>query len=75
MLTELVTEILRSFDYYRSRYRGEQVELVILSGGTARFKNIDIHIANELGTPVSDRRSVQEHLHVGGGWHDGGGDP
>lgn len=49
VLTELVTEIQRSFDYYRSRYRGESVDLVILSGGTARFKNIDAHIANELG--------------------------
>jgi len=49
VLTELVTEIQRSFDYYRSRYRGESVDVVILSGGTARFKNIDAHIHNELG--------------------------
>ncbi|HEY4002130.1 MAG TPA: type IV pilus assembly protein PilM, partial [Candidatus Xenobia bacterium] len=32
VLGELVTEIQRSFDYYRSRYRGESVDLVILSG-------------------------------------------
>jgi type IV pilus assembly protein PilM len=49
VLTELITEIQRSFDYYRSRYRGESVDLIILSGGTARFKNIDAYIANELG--------------------------
>ncbi|MHB2019431.1 MAG: type IV pilus assembly protein PilM [Candidatus Xenobia bacterium] len=49
VLTELITEIQRSFDYYRSRYRGESVDLVVLSGGTARFKNIDQYINNELG--------------------------
>lgn len=48
VLTELVTEIQRSFDYYRSRYKGESVDLVVLSGGTAKFKNIDIYISNEL---------------------------
>jgi type IV pilus assembly protein PilM len=49
VLTELITEIQRSFDYYRSRYRGESVDIVILSGGTAKFKNIDAYISSELG--------------------------
>jgi type IV pilus assembly protein PilM len=49
VLTELVTEIQRSFDYYRSRYRGESVDLCVLSGGTAKFKNIDAYLFNELG--------------------------
>lgn len=49
VLQELVTEIQRSFDYYRSRYRGESVDLIVLSGGTARFKNIDLYVAGELG--------------------------
>ncbi|MGE0491807.1 MAG: type IV pilus assembly protein PilM [Vulcanimicrobiota bacterium] len=49
VLTELVTEIQRSFDYYRSRYKDGAVDLVILSGGTAKFKNIDQFLANELG--------------------------
>lgn len=48
VLTELVTEVQRSFDYYRSRYRGESVDLVVLSGGTARFKNIEAYLSNEL---------------------------
>ncbi|MBI2265751.1 MAG: type IV pilus assembly protein PilM [Armatimonadetes bacterium] len=52
VLTELVTEIQRSFDYYRSRYRGESVDLIILSGGTAKFKNIDKYLAGELGITV-----------------------
>ncbi len=49
VLTELVTEIQRSFDYYRSRYKGESVDLVVLSGGTAKFKNIETYLFNELG--------------------------
>jgi type IV pilus assembly protein PilM len=49
VLSELITEIQRSFDYYRSRYRGESVDLIVLSGGTAKFKNIDQYISNELG--------------------------
>lgn len=49
VLTELTTEIQRSFEYYRSRYKGESVDLVVLSGGTAKFKNIDAYLGNELG--------------------------
>jgi type IV pilus assembly protein PilM len=48
VLTELVTEIQRSFDYYRNRFKGESVDLVVLSGGTAKFKNIDVFISSEL---------------------------
>jgi type IV pilus assembly protein PilM len=51
VLSDLVTEIQRSFDYYRSRYRGETVDQVILSGGTAKFKNIDQYMTNEMGIP------------------------
>ena len=49
VLTDLITEIQRSFDYYRSRYRPESVDAIFLSGGTARFKNIEAYIYNELG--------------------------
>ena len=50
VLQELVTEVQRSFDYYKSRYK-EAVSLVILSGGTANFKNIDSYLSGELGVP------------------------
>lgn len=49
VLNELVTEVQRSFDYYRSRYRGETIESVLLSGGTARFKNLDAYLSTKLG--------------------------
>lgn len=51
VLTDLVTEVQRSFDFYRARYRGESVDIVLLSGGTARFRNIDAYMSNELGVP------------------------
>lgn len=52
VLTELVTEIQRSFDYYRSRYKGETVDMIYLAGGTANFKNLDRYLSGELGVRV-----------------------
>jgi type IV pilus assembly protein PilM len=51
-LTELVTEIHKSLDYFRTRFRGESIEAVILGGGTARLTNIDTFLARELALPV-----------------------
>lgn len=49
VLSELLTEIQRSFDYYRSRYKNETIDLIIASGGTSNFVNIEAYIAKELG--------------------------
>lgn len=49
VLVELITEIQRSFDYYKKRYQDESIGYIALSGGTALFKNIDAYISNELG--------------------------
>lgn len=49
VLTDLITEVQRSFDYYRSRYRGESVDIILLSGGSSRFKNIAPYMQKELG--------------------------
>lgn len=51
-LTELVTEVQRSFDFYRSRYPGESVDIVYLSGGGAHLKNLDRYFAGELSLRV-----------------------
>ena len=51
-LSELVTEIHKSLDYFRTRFRGETIENVYLGGGTARLKNLDAFLAHELGIPV-----------------------
>jgi type IV pilus assembly protein PilM len=52
-LTELVTEIHKSLDYFRTRFRGEVIESVVLGGGTARMTNLDAFLGHELGLPVS----------------------
>ncbi len=51
VLVELITEIQRSFDFYKSRYHSETIDYIALSGGTASFRNIDSYISNELGVP------------------------
>lgn len=48
VLNELVRDIQRSFDYYQSREKAQSVDVVILSGGTARMKNLDVYLTNEL---------------------------
>jgi len=52
VLGELLTEIQRSFDYYRSRYKNENIDLIIISGGSSNFANIDAYINKELGVEV-----------------------
>lgn len=52
-LTELVTEIHKSLDYFRTRFRGEVIESVVLGGGTARLANLDAFLGHELGLPVT----------------------
>lgn len=52
-LTELVTEIHKSLDYFRTRFRGETIEAAILGGGTAHLTNIDAFLSHEIGMPVT----------------------
>ncbi len=47
VLKELVTEVQRSIDYYRSRYKDGTIDFIVLSGGTAAFKNIDTYLSKE----------------------------
>lgn len=51
VLIELATEIRRSLDYYATRYQSHP-EVIYLCGGTARMRNLDQFLANELGIPV-----------------------
>jgi len=52
-LTELVTEIHKSLDYFRTRFRGEVIDSVILGGGSAHLKNFDTFLSHEIGLPVT----------------------
>ena len=52
-LTDLVTEIKRSVDYYRGRAGDAAIDVMLLSGGTARLPNLDQLLTEELSLPVS----------------------
>jgi type IV pilus assembly protein PilM len=52
VLSQLVKEIRRSFDYYERQFNGT-IDNIVLSGGSAKFKNIDSYISNELGIKCS----------------------
>ena len=51
-LSELVGEIRRSIEYYRTRYPNSNVDRVVLLGGTARLEHLSEFISNELTIPV-----------------------
>jgi hypothetical protein len=52
VLGELVTELRRSLDYYRSRGDGPGAERVILCGGTASMPGLGPFLSSQLGLPV-----------------------
>ena len=53
---EIISEIIRSFDYYRSTTLHEDISEVILSGGCALMKNFSLMVAEKTGieTRVSE---------------------
>lgn len=52
VLGDILTELRRSMDYFYSRWPGEPVRKVVLTGGTARLRNIAALFADELNVPV-----------------------
>ena len=53
IVEELAAEIRRSFDYYKAQYREQTIHKILLTGGSARLRNIDSYFANELGIEVT----------------------
>lgn len=51
-LTELLTELKRSLEYYRGRSVDGQIDEVLLCGGTAKLKGLDTFLSDELGIPT-----------------------
>jgi type IV pilus assembly protein PilM len=51
VLNDLIAEIRRSLEYYTSRFQN-QPDRIMLCGGTARLKDLDKLLQNELGIPV-----------------------
>jgi type IV pilus assembly protein PilM len=52
VLNKLLGEVRRSFDFYETQSRKKTVERIVLTGGTARLKNLNRFLANKLGIPV-----------------------
>jgi type IV pilus assembly protein PilM len=51
-IEEIAGEIRRSFDYYKAQHREPVIHKVVLTGGTANLKNIDVLLSNELAVDV-----------------------
>jgi len=49
---EIAVEIRRSFDYYKAQHREPIIHRVILTGGTAKLKDIEVLLSNELSVDV-----------------------
>ncbi|MCS7301520.1 MAG: type IV pilus assembly protein PilM [Fimbriimonadales bacterium] len=52
LLEELVSEIRRSIEYFRSRHMDADVQLIVLTGGGAAMPNLDQFIASAVGVPT-----------------------
>ena len=50
---DLVAEVHRSVDFSLSQGPDRSIGRIMLTGGTARLKNLDKHLAQELKVPVS----------------------
>jgi type IV pilus assembly protein PilM len=50
---DLVGEVHRSVDFYLSQGPDRAIGRIVLSGGTARAKNLDKHLSGELKVPVA----------------------
>jgi type IV pilus assembly protein PilM len=51
VLVDLAAELRRSVEYYRTRFQN-QPEKIFITGGSAKIKNLDKYLTNELGIPV-----------------------
>lgn len=53
VIEQMVTEINRSFDYYRQELKGCKVDRLFLVGRGARLKGLCVYLKNELGLEVA----------------------
>lgn len=52
VMTRVCTELRRSLEFYLTRLRGQDISKIILTGGTAKLKNLAPFLSGELGLPV-----------------------
>jgi Tfp pilus assembly PilM family ATPase len=51
-LDHLTEEVEKSLAYYASESQGEMLELLILAGGGAKLRNLDVFLSERLGLAV-----------------------
>jgi type IV pilus assembly protein PilM len=52
VLSELLTELRRSVEYYRGRSADGRIDEILLCGGSANLKNLDQLLQSDLGIPT-----------------------
>jgi type IV pilus assembly protein PilM len=52
VIGSILTEIRRSLNFFQARSRGQAITKVVLTGGTAKLKNLVPYLSEELGLPV-----------------------
>lgn len=66
-LDTLALEIRRSLAYYTSKYRGESVTKIVLTGGGALLRGIGRFFEDDLGIPVAYGHPLRNITYVGDG--------
>jgi type IV pilus assembly protein PilM len=66
-LDTLALEIRRSLAYYTSKYRGESVTQIILTGGGSLLRGVGRFFEDDLGIPVSFGNPLQNIPYIGDG--------
>lgn len=66
-LETLAVEIRRSLAYYTSKYRGESVTKIVLTGGASRMKGINRFFEADLGIPVMHSHPMANISYVSDG--------
>ena len=51
-LLDLAVEVRRSLDFYRRNHRNEDIERVVISGGTAAIPGLAEFLGAEIGVPT-----------------------
>ncbi|MEW5945507.1 MAG: type IV pilus assembly protein PilM [bacterium] len=64
-LENLAMEVRRSIAYYTSKYRGEAVNRIILTGGGSLMKGIRKFFEDEIGIPVGYANPLANVVYVG----------
>ena len=64
-LDTLALEIRRSLAYYTSKYRGESVTQIVLTGGGSLLRGVGRFFEDDLGIPVSFSNPLQNIPYIG----------